>query len=108
MTTDSRTCPMCFLTGFSRMYPDGKLRMVMPCNCAREAEREDPRATCLASWRRPGTVMPILSETLIAQLAQQTAEEICGADDEKCRHYPYKIERVIETLDPEGFCRIGF
>jgi hypothetical protein len=51
---------------------------------------------------------PILADDVIADAMQRAEQAVCPPGDARCYGFAFGVEESLNTLTPEGWCRIGW
>jgi hypothetical protein len=51
---------------------------------------------------------PILSDDLIGDALRRAEREACAPSDPRCYGFPYTVEDALDSMTPDGWCRIGW
>ena len=51
---------------------------------------------------------PILSDDLIDAALRRAEREVCAPGDPRCYGFPFTVEDSLDSMTPDGWCRIGW
>jgi len=51
---------------------------------------------------------PILSDALIDSGMRRAEREVCMPGDPRCYGFPYTVKDALDSMTPDGWCRIGW
>jgi hypothetical protein len=53
-------------------------------------------------------IAPILSDAVIDAALRSAEREVCAPGDPRCYGFAYSVDEALRSLDPNGWCRVGW